>query len=233
MNMKTGICLLVGLFIVGSDCLAETIYLNNGSKIQGRIIERNNEKVVVDFHGVAVTYYPSDIARIEGAAAAAAAPGLTARPESSSAALPSGSLPSFENRPAAPRDVSPDSSADASLAAKSKGDLIYLLMDISGTRQQMNQMLNQIVAQSDPAQAQQLRQALSIDEILAQLVPVYDKYFTQEELSGLIKFYQSPLGRKLLQVTPLIMQESLNASMNYLQSKFGGPPPQQNENPKQ
>jgi len=38
---------------------------------------------------------------------------------------------------------------------------------------------------------------------------IYAKVFTKEELSGLIKFYKSPLGKKLLKKQPELMQETM------------------------
>jgi hypothetical protein len=47
-------------------------------------------------------------------------------------------------------------------------------------------------------------------EELAELaVPIYMKYLTAEEIEGLLTFYESPLGRKLLEVQPQILQESV------------------------
>jgi len=37
---------------------------------------------------------------------------------------------------------------------------------------------------------------------------LYNKYFTGDEIKGLIQFYASPLGQKALQVLPTVMQES-------------------------
>ncbi len=41
------------------------------------------------------------------------------------------------------------------------------------------------------------------------LIPVYSKYFTREDVKGLIDFYRSPLGKKLLENREAIMQESM------------------------
>lgn len=38
-------------------------------------------------------------------------------------------------------------------------------------------------------------------------VPVYDKYFSDEEIKGLVQFYGTPLGRKTLLVLPKLMGE--------------------------
>lgn len=43
--------------------------------------------------------------------------------------------------------------------------------------------------------------------IVDMAVPVYDKYFSDEEINGLVQFYGTPLGRKTLQVLPKLMGE--------------------------
>src|SRR5262245_16965307 len=40
-------------------------------------------------------------------------------------------------------------------------------------------------------------------------VSLYDKYFTNEEVLGLISFYESPIGQKATQVLPSLVQESM------------------------
>lgn len=46
---------------------------------------------------------------------------------------------------------------------------------------------------------------------------IYSKHFTIEEVRALIQFYESPIGKKMLEKTPLIMQESMSESMNHTQ----------------
>ena len=40
------------------------------------------------------------------------------------------------------------------------------------------------------------------------LIPVYDKHFSNDELEGLIAFYETPVGKKLVSKLPEIMTES-------------------------
>jgi hypothetical protein len=46
-------------------------------------------------------------------------------------------------------------------------------------------------------------------EFLEALVPIYDRYFSLADLNELIRFYGSPLGKKLLSATPQIARESI------------------------
>jgi len=39
---------------------------------------------------------------------------------------------------------------------------------------------------------------------------LYDKYFTNDEIKGMIAFYQSPVGQKTIQVLPALTAESMS-----------------------
>jgi hypothetical protein len=54
----------------------------------------------------------------------------------------------------------------------------------------------------------QEKMASRFDSLLEMLMPVYDKYYTNEDLEGLIAFYGSPLGQKLLKSMPDVLRES-------------------------
>ena len=49
------------------------------------------------------------------------------------------------------------------------------------------------------------------DEVTGQLVGIYDKHFTDDELKGLMEFYGSPLGRKYAVEMPKITSEIRDA----------------------
>ena len=42
---------------------------------------------------------------------------------------------------------------------------------------------------------------------------LYDKYFTNDEIKGLIEFYESPVGKKAIEVLPAITQEAMQRGM--------------------
>jgi hypothetical protein len=45
-------------------------------------------------------------------------------------------------------------------------------------------------------------------QLLDSIVPLYDKYLSDEEIKALIQFYQTPLGQKTIQVMPKLTAES-------------------------
>lgn len=132
----------------------------------------------------------------------------------------------------------------------SKRELIYELLEVTGGRQQYEQMqqvmLTQTQQQFVPMFAQALQSSMNLspeeeqaaletitnnanaliaefsaamqaaityDDMLEQVYyPVYDEYFTEEDLQGLIAFYETPLGEKLIEVSPGLIQSSMQRS---------------------
>lgn len=54
-----------------------------------------------------------------------------------------------------------------------------------------------------------------VQEMIKIYIPIYDKYFTENEIDGLLTFYRSPLGQKFIQNTALIAQENMDAMMTF------------------
>lgn len=53
------------------------------------------------------------------------------------------------------------------------------------------------------------------NELVALMVPIYQKHFSEEEIRETIRFYQSATGRKVIQTLPLVMQESMAAGQQW------------------
>ena len=52
---------------------------------------------------------------------------------------------------------------------------------------------------------------LDLQKLRELAIPMYDKYFSDEELKGLIAFYQTPLGQKAVKVMPQLSAELMEA----------------------
>jgi hypothetical protein len=53
------------------------------------------------------------------------------------------------------------------------------------------------------------------DGLQPRMIPLYAKYFTPEDVRGLIAFYQSPLGQKSLSVMPALMQDAMTLGQQW------------------
>jgi hypothetical protein len=50
---------------------------------------------------------------------------------------------------------------------------------------------------------------MPMDEMMQAMAPVYQKHFTRGDIDGLIAFYSSPTGEKMLREMPSIMAEAM------------------------
>ena len=60
-----------------------------------------------------------------------------------------------------------------------------------------------------PGFVTRFRELAMKEDLSEMLIPVYLKNLEEEDLDGLIKFYQSPPGKKFIAAQPAILQESM------------------------
>lgn len=53
------------------------------------------------------------------------------------------------------------------------------------------------------------------EDLVDMLVPIYDRHLTHSEVTALIEFFQSPVGKKLVSVQPEIMKESMQVGQQW------------------
>jgi hypothetical protein len=58
---------------------------------------------------------------------------------------------------------------------------------------------------------------MPIDELIDSMIPVYQKHFTKGDMDGLVAFYSSPTGQKIVKEMPAITAESMQASSGIIQ----------------
>jgi hypothetical protein len=56
------------------------------------------------------------------------------------------------------------------------------------------------------------------DELINLTIPIYEKYFTGDEIRELIQFYQSTTGKKIITVMPTLMQEAMSVGQSWGQT---------------
>jgi len=99
------------------------------------------------------------------------------------------------------------------------------LMDVTGTKNLGQQLIEAgmeqfrssvLDSQPDNPRAKQFVEAFVIrfqkhfdsDSLNEKVIPIYDKYLTAEDLQGLLDYYHSPLGQRMLKVLPEVTRES-------------------------
>lgn len=106
---------------------------------------------------------------------------------------------------------------------------IHALLDLVGARDQVQESVNLTAEQyrekllatvpnSDKGQAfvntviSDYEKRFDVDQVAEQLVTIYDKHYTEDEIKGLLQFYGSPLGQKVAAESPRISREIQEAS---------------------
>ena len=109
---------------------------------------------------------------------------------------------------------------------------IHRLLDLAGTKSAVAQIMEgmeknirPIVTNSLPPgeyraklvdlffEKFQAHTKTEIPQLLDSAVPLYDKYFSHEDIKGLIRFYETPLGQKALSVLPRLSIEMQGEGM--------------------
>lgn len=62
----------------------------------------------------------------------------------------------------------------------------------------------------------------SVDDMVEAIVPIYQRHLTNADVEGIIAFYTSAVGQKLLREQPAMMQEGIQAGGKIAQQKMDG-----------
>jgi hypothetical protein len=99
---------------------------------------------------------------------------------------------------------------------------IQKLLEITGSKNLFQQVTSQMVNNIKPNFPQvpqklwdSFQQELNYDEVVAEMIPIYQKYFTNKEITEMIAFYETPLGKKTISVMPKLMQDSVQIGQTY------------------
>ena len=103
---------------------------------------------------------------------------------------------------------------------------IRRLLVLTGSDKLAEQIMDQMMVQldadgSDKKFWEGFRAEIDTEALIRMTIPIYDKHLTHEEIRGLIAFYQTPLGAKLIEKLPAIAQDSMAAGMKWGQEIAG------------
>jgi hypothetical protein len=132
------------------------------------------------------------------------------------------SAPPAKPAPQVLRKATPPASGSVSSQKEAR---IRELMDVTGTKNLGQQLIEAgmeqfrssvLDSQPDNPRAKQFVEAFvsrfqkhfDPDSLNEKVIPIYDKYLTAEDLQGLLDYYHSPLGQRMLKVLPEVTRES-------------------------
>ena len=111
------------------------------------------------------------------------------------------------------RSIAPAKEADIRCLLELVGAKDSIQDAAASATEQYRQKVIASSASSDRAQAfvnnylADFQKKLDADAVNEELVGIYDKHFTEEEIKGLLEFYGSPLGQKVAAELPKISRE--------------------------
>lgn len=121
------------------------------------------------------------------------------------------------------------STAQAKTIDPVKESDIRSLLELIGARDQVQEAVNSLseqyreklvasVPDNEKGQAfinsfiESYQKKFDVDQVTEQIVGIYDKHYTDDEIKTLLQFYGSPIGQKVAAETPKIMREIQAAS---------------------
>ncbi|TAM21749.1 MAG: DUF2059 domain-containing protein [Rhodanobacter sp.] len=88
---------------------------------------------------------------------------------------------------------------------------------------QMNTQMAGVMGQQLPCVPagywQDFVDANGVKQLTERMIPIYQKHFTAEEVAGLLKFYRSPLGQKVIAEMPATMAEGMQIGRQWGQQR--------------
>lgn len=96
---------------------------------------------------------------------------------------------------------------------------LFKVMHLDQMFSRMNSQMAGVMHQAVPCVPQNYWQdfvdADATKELMNRMVPIYQNHFTADDVAGLLKFYRSPLGQKLIEQMPTTMAEGMKVGQNW------------------
>lgn len=100
-----------------------------------------------------------------------------------------------------------------------KVSLIATYLFVSGSQNNLATNIENIINSAPEDKKKKTKEIFNIVELFENIIPVYDRYYSEAELTDLIRFYQSSTGQKFISVTPDLLQEVMKVSVQYFSEK--------------
>jgi hypothetical protein len=122
-----------------------------------------------------------------------------------------------------PAPAGPTKASDVAADGEAEEDLFRKRMDAhrlivaSGAKKRIEETMRHMLAmmrKQNPGITDEFidefLQQVDINGLIEQLLPVYTKHLTHDEIKGLIRFYKSPLGKAMLEKMPAVQKECMD-----------------------
>jgi hypothetical protein len=69
-------------------------------------------------------------------------------------------------------------------------------------------------------ESEEIAKSFPVDELLEDMIPVYQKHLSRADVDAIISFYSSPTGQKMLREMPAMMSEGMQAAYPRMQKNL-------------
>jgi hypothetical protein len=105
---------------------------------------------------------------------------------------------------------------------ESKDEKIRTLLELTGSAKLGVQIAKTLIPSFQKAYPDvnlsfwdEVEKDINSDSLINLIIPIYSKYYTEDDIDQLITFYKSPIGKKVTESLPQITQESMLAGQNW------------------
>lgn len=99
---------------------------------------------------------------------------------------------------------------------------IEKLLRLTGVEKLVGQMENQMLSAMKSQMPQvpevfwtKFQQKMDTHELMEKIIPIYDKYYSIDDLKAINTFYESAAGQKVVSTLPQVMQESMKIGQEW------------------
>ena len=99
---------------------------------------------------------------------------------------------------------------------------IHKMLVLSGSGKNAIQVMRQMLRYQQEANPEvpkefweEFMNEVDPNELIELIAPIYARYFSHEDVKAMIRFYESPVGKKLVSVQPLITRDSMSAGQQW------------------
>ena len=73
------------------------------------------------------------------------------------------------------------------------------------------------VNQSVDEQVDEMERKYPLSQMIEDIIPIYQRHLTKSDLDSMIAFYSSPIGQKILNEMPAMLQETMQVASSHMQ----------------
>ena len=125
---------------------------------------------------------------------------------------------------------------DGAIAPELRADIEHLMQvtKMTDMTRKMGDMMAQVIVQKtgvDTPEAlarcriivsEVIRDLVADEKLIDEITNIYARHFTEDDVRDMIAFYETPIGKKTLEVMPTLMQEGMQAGQRWATEMMPG-----------